>query len=332
MQAGLDVVEVGIPETLRQCIEHQIAYVPLEAQRVLEMASVAGVAFTTATVAAGLEDDVMAVEAHCEALARRHLVRSVGLVTWPDGTGVTRYEFTHALYQQVAYERLGPGHRGQLHQRLGIRLEATYGRRAEEIATELAEHFARGHDFRRAVRYLHWAAENAAHRSVPREVIKLLTQVLALLRQFPETSEHTQQEFDLQMTLGSVFIATKGYAALEVAQTYARAHVLCHQVLESPQLAQTLVGLCLFHTVQGAHQTAQKVGRRLLRLAERLDDSVALLNAHCMRGLTALYLGDVVSGRVHFAQGIALYDRLTHRPLALNSLWDFGVVCRIGMT
>ena len=78
VQGELDAVEVGIPETLRQLIEHQLARVPPEAQRVLEMASVAGVAFTTATVAAGLGDDVMAVEAHCEELARRHLVRSWG--------------------------------------------------------------------------------------------------------------------------------------------------------------------------------------------------------------------------------------------------------------
>ena len=86
---------------------------------------------------------------------------------------MTRYEFTHALYQQVAYARLGPGHRGQLHQRLGVRLEAAYGPRAEEIAAELAEHFARGHDVRRAVHYLHQAAENAARRSAQHEAIGL---------------------------------------------------------------------------------------------------------------------------------------------------------------
>ena len=146
LQGDLTPWTSGFPRRLRQLIEHQLACVPAEAQRVLEMASVAGVAFATATVAAGLGDDVPAVEAHCDELARQQLVRCVGVVPWPDGTVVTRYEFTHALYQQVAYARLGPGHRGQLHQRLGVRLEAAYGPRAAEIAAELAEHFARGHD------------------------------------------------------------------------------------------------------------------------------------------------------------------------------------------
>jgi predicted ATPase len=126
MQEGLDAVEVGIPETLRQLIEHQLGYVPPAAQRVLEVASVAGVTFTTATVAAGLGYDVLAVETHCEELARRQLVRAAGVVTWPDGTVVTRYEFTHALYQQVAYERLGLGHRVQVQQRLGACLERVW--------------------------------------------------------------------------------------------------------------------------------------------------------------------------------------------------------------
>src|SRR5262249_24084789 len=119
VQGGLDAVEVGIPESLRHLLEHQLARVPPEAQRVLEVASVAGVTFTTATVAAGLGDDMLAVEAHCEELTRRQLMRSAGLVTWPDGTVATRYEFTHALYQEVVYQRLGAARQIHLHRRIG---------------------------------------------------------------------------------------------------------------------------------------------------------------------------------------------------------------------
>ena len=79
----------------------------------------------------------------------------------------TRYAFRHALYQQVVYERLGAGRRVRLHQRLGECLEAAYGAQAGEIAAELAEHFARGYDARRAVHYLHQAAEKATQRYAP---------------------------------------------------------------------------------------------------------------------------------------------------------------------
>jgi DNA-binding winged helix-turn-helix (wHTH) protein/predicted ATPase len=330
VQGEIDAAEIGIPETLRQFIEHQLAYVPPEAQRVLEVASVAGVVFVTATVAAGMEDDVLAVEVHCEELARRHLMRSVGLVTWPDGTVATCYEFTHALYQQVAYERLGSGHQGQLHQRLGECLEAAYGPRAKEIAAELAEHFERGHDLRRAVHYLHQAAENVTQRSAHREVIHLVTRALVLLRQLPETPERAQQELALHMTLGPALIATQGHATPEVEEIYARARMLCQQVPDSPQLPQTLVGLWLLHIGYGEHQTAQEIGRGLFRLAQRLDDPAPLLHAHGTLGITAFYLGDMVASRAHLEHGIALCDRLKSSTLTLNSLFDFAVVCRIG--
>jgi predicted ATPase len=95
----LDTSALGVPEGLRPMLEQQIACLPLELQQVLEVASVAGVGFATAAVAAGTAQDLGPIEAHCEELARQHLVRPAGLVTWPDGTVATRYEFTHALYQ-----------------------------------------------------------------------------------------------------------------------------------------------------------------------------------------------------------------------------------------
>jgi predicted ATPase len=181
------------------------------------------------------------------------------------------------------------------------------------------------------VRYFHQAAEKAAQRYAHREVTHLVTRALALLRQLPETPERAQHELDLHMTLGPVLAAIKGHAAPEVKQTYTRAYMLCQQVPESPQLPQTLVGLWLFHSGYGDHPTAQEMGRHLLRLAQRFDDPVALLYAHGTLGLTAFYLGDVVAARVHLEHGITLDDRLKPHPLALGSMIDFGVVCRIGV-
>jgi DNA-binding winged helix-turn-helix (wHTH) protein/tetratricopeptide (TPR) repeat protein len=331
VQEDLVTLAGVMPDSLRQVLEQQITRLPPAAQRVLEVASVAGVEFVAGVVAAGLEVDANVVEEHCETLVAQQLLRPLGATRWPNGMVATRYAFRHALYQQAVYERLGAGRRVRLHQRLGVCLETAYGTQANEIATELAAHFERSCDARRAVHYLYQAAEKATQRYAPREVITLLTRALALLRSLPETPERAQQELTIQITLGPALITTRGYAALEVVQTYARAHVLCQQVQENPQLVQTLAGLSLFQTVQGEHQTAQEIGRHLLSLVQRLNDPVALLNAYCIRGLTALYLGDLGSCRDHLEQGIALDDRLTNRPLALNSLWDVGVVCRVGV-
>ena len=330
VQAELVTLAGEIPESLRQLLEQQLTRLAPACQRVLEVASVAGVEFAAAAVAAGLEAATDVVEEHCDVLVAQQLLRPLGVTTWPDGTLATRYTFRHALYQQAVYARLGAGRRVRLHRLLGEYLEAAYEAQTGEIAAELAEHFVRGYDARRAVHYLHRAAEKATQRYASQEVVALLTRALTLLNQLPETSERTQHELAIQMTLGPAFIATKGQAAVEVAQTYARARMLCQQVPDSPQLPQTLAGLVFFHIGQGDYQTAQEIGRHLLSLAHRLDDPIALLNAHSTLGIIALYLGDLEASCVHLAQGIARADHLEHGPLAMTAPWDMGVMCRIG--
>jgi predicted ATPase len=49
----------------------QLDRLPLEDQRLLEAASVAGAAFAAASIAAGLASDVVTTEEHCERLAQR---------------------------------------------------------------------------------------------------------------------------------------------------------------------------------------------------------------------------------------------------------------------
>ena len=108
-QEGLEALALAVPESLRQLLEHQLTRLPPDAQRVLEVASVAGVEFAAAAVAAGLEADATTVEEHCEALVAQQLLRFLEVTTWPDGTVTTRYAFVHALYQQVVVRAGGGG-------------------------------------------------------------------------------------------------------------------------------------------------------------------------------------------------------------------------------
>ena len=103
-------------------------------------------------------------------------------------------------------------------------------------------------------------------------------------------------------------MATKGYAAPEVEQTYARAQALCQQVGETPQLFPTLRGLCRFYRNRGALPTARELGEQLYRLAQREAEPTPLLEAHEALGDTLFYLGDYAAARTHLEQGIALID------------------------
>jgi predicted ATPase len=268
-----------VPESIGQMIEQQCTRLSPEAQRVLEVASVAGVEFSAAAVAAGLPETVVAVEELCEDLVRQqHWLRPAGVAEWPDGTVAARYRFTHWLYQHVAYQRLGTARRVQLHQRLGARGEVAYGGRVGEIAAELAVHFERGRDYRRAMQYLQQAAETVLRRYAYPEAVAHLTKGLELLSTLPESP--AQHELEVQLALGPVLMVTKGIAAPEVETAYTRALALCRHMGETPRLFPALRGLWEFHQMRGAYQTARGLAEQLLSLAQSLQDPPRLLIAH----------------------------------------------------
>ncbi len=53
------------------------------------------------------------------------------------------------------------------------------------------------------------------------------------------------------VSLGNALIATRGYAADEVLDTYTRAHELCQQVGETPHLSAVLYGFAALYLVRG---------------------------------------------------------------------------------
>ena len=319
------------PETLRQLVEKQVERLTADEQAVLVAASVAGAEFSAAiAVTAGV--DPQHGELRCEALARRgQFLRRVGIAEWPDGTVAGRYAFIHALYQQVLYGRVSIGERVRLHLRTAERLERGYGERSGEIAGELAVHFEHGRDFERATRYRRHAGEHALRQHAYREAADHATRALDSLRVLPDSPERTQQELSLQVVLGSALTATQGYAAPEVARTYARAWELCTQVGETPQLLPVLLGAGRFYVVRGEFQTARAVGTHLLTMAEATRDAAMLLAAHNALGIVSLYAGDLEVALDHLERGIELYGSDEH-GLTRSSAYRLvppGVTCAI---
>src|SRR5215467_7502909 len=156
--------------SIRQMIERNLERLKPEEQTVLEGASVAGAEFSSASVAAALECPQNEVETCCKRLSRREqFVSEQGPITWPDGTVGTSFRFHHALYQEVLYGRLSVGHQVQLHRRIAMREEAGYRERADEVATELANHYSRANDKQKAIQYFQLAGQRAVARGAMTE-------------------------------------------------------------------------------------------------------------------------------------------------------------------
>jgi predicted ATPase len=78
-----------------------------------------------------------------------------------------------------------------------------------------------------AIPYWQRTGQHTLERSANLEAVAHLTQGLELLATLPDTPERTQQELIVQTTLGPALMNTRGQAAPEVIQAYARARELC---------------------------------------------------------------------------------------------------------
>jgi DNA-binding winged helix-turn-helix (wHTH) protein len=311
----------GLPESLRQLVDDQLQGLSVEERRLLEAAAVAGMEFSPGWVAAALDTDVLEVEGRCEALARRHLfLDSDPGPAGPDRRLADRYRFRHALYPQIVYEGLPAARRRQLHRRVGESKETAFGSRGAEIAAELAVHFEQAGDAPRAVRYLGQAAQKALGRSAAREAADLLARALDRLQTLPETPERARQELALQASLGVALLMSRGYTAPEVKHAFDRAHALCGQAGDSPQLFPALFGLFRFELLRGELRTARSIAERLLRLAQARPDPLLVPAAQAASGAALFHLGEPMAARAHVEQGLRAYTIATGRkPCCFSS-------------
>jgi predicted ATPase len=170
-------------------IEIQIERLSPDEQRVLEAASLTQYrAFSViARAAAAMDADPGQFERICERLSRRtHILHPGTLEELPDGTISPFYEFAHALYREVLYNRIPPGRRARLHRQAAEWAEAAFAEQPSEAAPFLAYHFEHGGDSARAVRYLRVAADTAGRRYAPREAAAHLRHALELCTELPD--------------------------------------------------------------------------------------------------------------------------------------------------
>jgi len=235
------------------------------------------------------------------------------------------YRFKHALIQDTAYQSLLRSTRQQHHQRIAQVLEAHFPESCETQPELLAHHYTEAGLSAQAIPYWQRAGQRASERSAHVEAIAHLTRSLEVLNTLPDTLERTQQELVLQTTLGPALLATKGYAAPEVGQVYARAQELCQQVGETSQIFSTLYGLYYFHMVRAELHRARTLAEQLLRMAQHHHDHSLLLLAHLALTGPLFHLGELTRSRTHLEQGMALYDAQQHHALAFRYGIDPGV-------
>jgi predicted ATPase len=234
--------------------------------------------------------------------------------TPPDAT----YTFKHALVQDAAYQSLLKAKRQQYHQRIAHVLEQQFPETANTEPEVLAHHYTEAQLAEPAIDYWQRAGQRANVRSANVEAIAHLTKGLGLLESIPDPIKRAEKELALQMALGLAFLAAKGFGAVEVERTYARARELCEQVGDTRQLFKASWGLGRFYNVSGQMRAARESAEEILALAQRLQEPEFLIEAHLAMGITLYWMGEFVAAQSHNEQVLALYDPDKHRALGFE--------------
>ena len=166
-----------------------------------------------------------------------------------------RYTFRHPLLRETAYQSLLKSKRQQYHQQIAEVLESTEGFQPELVAY----HYTEAGLPEKAIDYWHSAAHRALERSANVEGVRHIMQGLAALETLstnintPESQEAVERrELELQTTLGTALIATKGYASPEVEVAYTRAR----------ELLETLEKTAISHQPSAISKEAGTEGRK----------------------------------------------------------------------
>src|SRR5262245_15139148 len=169
------IAEMGMPQSVRQVIQHRLARLGEPARRLLGAASGFTGTFRLELAAqvAGIAEPA-ALDALDEILAAQ-LLRSASVAD--------TFDFTHALVRHTLYAQLSPPRQARLHRAIADAMEAGYGSRAAEHADEIARHYHRSATLpgaERGVAYCLVAAERAEQGAAVAEAAEYLRIALEL--------------------------------------------------------------------------------------------------------------------------------------------------------
>jgi class 3 adenylate cyclase/tetratricopeptide (TPR) repeat protein len=218
------------------------------------------------------------------------------------------YTFKHALIQDAAYGTLLRERRRQLHGRIAATLEDRFPEMVAAQPALLAHHCTEAGLTEKAVDYWLAGGRQAWGRSAVAEAVALLRRGLALAPALPDGDRHRETEFDMRIALGQALIATRGWAAPEVGEAYARARQLAPTLKRPRALLSALLGQYTYHANAADFQQARQLAAEMEALGETSGDNATQVIACLSYAHTCHNFGEFTAARAYAERGLALYD------------------------
>jgi len=330
----LKLGDVDVPRNVRVVIGRRLALVAEDTLKMLCTAAVIGRSFTFELLAAAMNADPDSLLDCIEEAENAGLISST--VEYPEA----RFGFSHELIRQTVISQVSVARRQRLHLNIAVALESLHSNALEQAANELAYHLLHAGvaaDGSKTIRFLSMAAKRARLQGALIATGEFYRDALEVLQRIPGGPERDQLELGLQLGLGAVLIATRGYAYKETALAYQRATSLGERLGDPTQVVLALTGLVTPPLLRGELDSALVIADQALAASLRHGKSKTQIWGHHIVGVVQYHRGHFASAWDHSSQSLAEYHQEEHKKnpqdpgiqtlvhIALTA-WQLGLV------
>jgi len=344
-----------LPHRVEGIIEERIDRLEPDLQDLLTIASVEGVLFTTQVVAdVQSQPERTLMRWLSNDLERRHrLVKEQDEVETSNGL-LTHYRFSHALFRDYLYKRLGQGERRLLHGHVAEALEKYYRGQLGEMAVQLAHHYHQARYHEKAFQYFTLAAESAAHIFASSEAIANFTHAIQLAEKVSiddvslaklyhgrgqshglvGSFEQARADHESTLRIGRaadeqevVWRSLLDLGRLWASRDYEHAReffeealTLARRIEKKELLAVSLNWMGNWSANNANFIEAVAYHQEALAIFENLGDQRELANTLDLLGVANILGGDLVTGARYYDRAIPLCQELDDRPRLASSL------------
>ncbi len=318
-----DVAHLGVPSSIQELLLARLDQCGAAKQLVLT-ASVFGREFSMELVEAVFEElndlaGIQELSSHLEILIALDLVYAV-----EKNDRSHTYRFKHILLRDTAYNSLWQQDRQNLHRVIANVLHKA-APEVERLQPEsLALHLTEAGDFQAAVETWESASKLASTRSANTEAIRFLEAALSALSHCPPAKQRDARELKLRLSLAAKQIATLGYGASAVQDTYQAAAKLAHLIHDEKAQRRITLGLEAFHFMRAEFDQALELARSAHQGPMLDESSWEMIQPIWAEANVEWHKGHLSRAVQLMDDCLARYRPELHRP---NSVQDPGVMC-----
>lgn len=280
----------SIPESLGSLIDHYVVRLTDERRKLLLTAAVSGMELHTNTLSLVLGWDELHIMDLCDELVRERIWLVPAKPVHEADKVEHAYGFRHALYRQRLYDSTTASNRAELHQKIGVALEAQLAEGQTIAATELASHFDLGRMPLKALHYYAEAAQTALQHLSPAECMSLTERALRLAVRAPASEQRRSFEITLATLRGVAAFHTLG-AGDEAKNAYQHAVALVNEVPEHPMAGLALYGLGFLLYLRAEYSEALLIAERTEALSPDGKNPLLVLAACIIKGQVMMIQG-----------------------------------------